>query len=127
MANPEHRRRITSLGRSTAALDQQCSRLARVTRATSRTTRAITTLGEARAHFELQLVDVAQLIGVHWTTIMRWEDGVSTPRTVQLALIERFVRLANRTNGRHLIIEARTQLPRDPLAGLRLLLAVPMV
>lgn len=120
MSKQSHRRRITDLSRSTEALDRQCTRLERVTR-------SITTLGEARSSYELRLIDVAELLGVHWTTILRWEEGVSTPRTVQLALIERFIELANRKNGRQLVTEARTKLPVDPLAGLRLLLSVPMV
>jgi putative transcriptional regulator len=48
-----------------------------------------------RADLGLSQVQFGQLFGVHFMTVSKWERGVLSPNTYQLALMDQFRKTAN--------------------------------
>lgn len=62
---------------------------------------------QLRTDLGLSQVQFGQLFGVHFMTVSKWERGVLSPNTYQLALMEQFRKTANAKKA-----EAHEQLGR---------------
>ena len=60
---------------------------------------APTQISQLRSRLQMSQVEFGQLLGVHFMTVSKWERGVASPSSYQIALIEQFDRAARAKNG----------------------------
>lgn len=72
----------------------------------------------------LSQIEFAELLGVHWVTISRWERGVKTPNNYQFAFLLAFRKAIERDPHMGLTVQRYMQEKKGVVAILRLIFAI---